>query len=128
MNHEERQKRIAEAAYYRSERRGFTGSSQLDDWLEAERELASLTSSDAEPQADDHPVPPQPDQSSGIAIPAPLAKEERIRAEEVKQSARELTEATEAQAKDKPAPDAAPTARKARKRAPGSTTELRRNV
>lgn len=33
---------IAEAAYFRSERRGFAGGSELDDWLEAEREIASM--------------------------------------------------------------------------------------
>ena len=128
MTHEERQKRIAEAAYYRSQRRGFTGNTQLEDWLAAERELASLTSSDAAPQDDDASVPPQPDQSSGIAIPAPLAKEERIRVEEAKQSARELSEGTDAQAKEKPAANAPPDSKKARKRAPDGTDELRRNV
>jgi Protein of unknown function (DUF2934) len=31
---------IAEAAYYRAERRGFAPGHELDDWLEAEAELA----------------------------------------------------------------------------------------
>jgi hypothetical protein len=31
--------RIAEAAYFRAERRGFTPGHELDDWLQAEREL-----------------------------------------------------------------------------------------
>jgi hypothetical protein len=39
MNEQERRRRIAEAAYYRSERRGFAGNKELEDWLEAEREL-----------------------------------------------------------------------------------------
>ena len=30
---------IAVAAYYRAEQRGFTPGGELDDWLEAEREL-----------------------------------------------------------------------------------------
>jgi hypothetical protein len=30
---------IAVAAYYRAERRGFAPGGELDDWLEAEREL-----------------------------------------------------------------------------------------
>lgn len=30
---------VAVAAYYRAERRGFTPGHELDDWLEAEREL-----------------------------------------------------------------------------------------
>jgi hypothetical protein len=36
---ESREARIAEAAYWRSERRGFTAGYELDDWLEAEREI-----------------------------------------------------------------------------------------
>ena len=35
----ERQRRIAEAAYRKAQERGFGGDRQLDDWLEAEREL-----------------------------------------------------------------------------------------
>ena len=123
MNDEQWQKRIAEAAYYRSLRRGFSGDHQLDDWLEAERELAAMT---AEPPVEDLSMPPQPDQTSGAAIPAPLAKEDRIRAEEVKQSARDL--ATAAGPQSKPVEGPKP-AKKARKRTAGrSTTELRRSV
>lgn len=33
------QRRVAEAAYFRAERRGFTGGSPEQDWLEAEEEL-----------------------------------------------------------------------------------------
>jgi hypothetical protein len=36
---DDRRRRIAEAAYYRSERRGFIGGYEDDDWLEAEREI-----------------------------------------------------------------------------------------
>lgn len=32
--------RIAEAAYYKAEKRGFTSGYELVDWLEAEQELA----------------------------------------------------------------------------------------
>lgn len=35
---EQRQRRIAEAAYRKAQERGFSGDRQLDDWLEAERE------------------------------------------------------------------------------------------
>ena len=31
---------IAEAAYYRAERRGFSPGHELDDWLQAEAEVA----------------------------------------------------------------------------------------
>jgi hypothetical protein len=34
---------IAEAAYYRAQRRGFTPGHELDDWLQAEAELARTT-------------------------------------------------------------------------------------
>jgi DUF2934 family protein len=36
---ESREARIAEAAYWRAERRGFGGGQELDDWLAAEREV-----------------------------------------------------------------------------------------
>ncbi len=35
----DREARIAEAAYWRSERRGFEPGHELEDWLEAEREI-----------------------------------------------------------------------------------------
>jgi hypothetical protein len=34
-----REARIAEAAYWRAERRGFAPGGELDDWLQAEREV-----------------------------------------------------------------------------------------
>ena len=36
---DERYRRIAEAAYFHSERRGFAPGCELDDWLVAEREV-----------------------------------------------------------------------------------------
>jgi hypothetical protein len=36
---ESREARIAEAAYWRAERRGFVGGQELDDWLAAEKEV-----------------------------------------------------------------------------------------
>ena len=35
----DREARIAEAAYWRAERRGFTAGQELDDWLAAEKEV-----------------------------------------------------------------------------------------
>jgi hypothetical protein len=40
-----RQSMIAEAAYYRAQRRGFAPGHELDDWLEAEAELARAPAS-----------------------------------------------------------------------------------
>ena len=40
---EEVWKLIAEAAYYRAEKRGFAHGMALDDWLEAEKEIDALT-------------------------------------------------------------------------------------
>ena len=34
-----REEKIATIAYYKAERRGFAGERELDDWLEAEREV-----------------------------------------------------------------------------------------
>jgi hypothetical protein len=36
---EERHRRIAEAAYYRAERRGFTPGYEDEDWIAAERDI-----------------------------------------------------------------------------------------
>lgn len=33
---------VAEAAYYKAEQRGFAPGFEMDDWLEAERELTSV--------------------------------------------------------------------------------------
>jgi hypothetical protein len=35
----ERWKMVAEAAYYRAQKRGFIGGNPIDDWMEAEREI-----------------------------------------------------------------------------------------
>lgn len=35
----ERWKMVAEAAYYRAQKRGFIGGNPMDDWMEAEREI-----------------------------------------------------------------------------------------
>ena len=34
------EERVATAAYYRAEKRGFTPGQELEDWLEAEREIS----------------------------------------------------------------------------------------
>ena len=47
----DREARIAEAAYWRAERRGFTAGQELDDWLAAEKEVDGDTAA-AQPQRD----------------------------------------------------------------------------
>jgi len=42
---EERQRMIAEAAYFRAQQRGFAGGDSLDDWLAAERQIDQASSS-----------------------------------------------------------------------------------
>lgn len=44
---EERKRMIAEAAYYRAERRGFATGGELDDWIEAETEIDRLIQTNA---------------------------------------------------------------------------------
>jgi DNA anti-recombination protein RmuC len=39
---EQRQRMIAEAAYFRAEQRGFQGGDPVDDWLQAEAEIDQL--------------------------------------------------------------------------------------
>ena len=42
---DEREYMIAEAAYYRAERRGFAAGNEMEDWLQAETEIDSLIQS-----------------------------------------------------------------------------------
>lgn len=42
---ETRRAMVAQAAYFRAERRAFAPGHELDDWLEAEREVASMLDS-----------------------------------------------------------------------------------
>lgn len=42
-----REARIAEAAYWRAERRGFAPGHELDDWLSAEREVDEASSQES---------------------------------------------------------------------------------
>jgi hypothetical protein len=42
MNDAARREMIAVAAYYRAERRGFTPGDPLNDWVEAEAEIARM--------------------------------------------------------------------------------------
>ena len=41
--------KIAEAAYYRAERRGFVGGDPVEDWLAAENDLLSAAGEVGEP-------------------------------------------------------------------------------
>jgi hypothetical protein len=43
---EDRQRLIAEAAYFRAERRGFQPGAELEDWLAAEIEIEALLGDD----------------------------------------------------------------------------------
>ena len=42
LNAEERQRLIAQAAYFRAEKRGFASGCELQDWVEAEQEVLRL--------------------------------------------------------------------------------------
>lgn len=42
LNTQEREKLIAQAAYFRAEKRGFTPGYELQDWIEAEVEVLRL--------------------------------------------------------------------------------------
>ena len=45
LNSEQRYRMIAEAAYYRAEKRGFEGGNSAQDWIDAEAEINQLLSS-----------------------------------------------------------------------------------
>lgn len=46
---EQRERMIAEAAYFRAQQRGFQGGDPLDDWLQAEAEIDRLAHSGDQP-------------------------------------------------------------------------------
>ena len=49
LSSDERQRMIAEAAYFRAEHRGFRGGDPLEDWLQAEAEIDRMSVRDREP-------------------------------------------------------------------------------
>jgi hypothetical protein len=49
MVEEAKRKMIAEAAYYRAEKRGFAPGCEIDDWLAAEAEITASTSERSAP-------------------------------------------------------------------------------
>jgi DUF2934 family protein len=49
---------IAERAYFKAERRGFTPGHEVDDWLAAEREVAELAAAET-------PAPPKKPRKNG---------------------------------------------------------------
>ena len=53
----QRHHRISEAAYYRSQQRGFEPGREHDDWLEAEREVDRGTPTDKDPADNAFPSP-----------------------------------------------------------------------
>lgn len=104
MDQNLRTRQIAEAAYFKAQRRGFNGERELDDWLEAEREIATVPPPGAAPNDPSMPQEPdsvdasadipQPDQRSGAPVPAPLGKENSIRVDEAIESAEQLKAST----------------------------------
>lgn len=47
---DELQAKIAERAYYRAEQRGFAPGYELEDWIEAEKEVRGATQGEEEPE------------------------------------------------------------------------------
>ena len=54
---EQRHRRISEAAYYRSQRRGFAPGKEQDDWLAAEKDFDRGTPTTRKPEDNDFPTP-----------------------------------------------------------------------
>jgi hypothetical protein len=53
---ESRRRRTAIAAFYRAQARGFAPGKELEDWLEAEREIEALDAGQHEPTATAQPA------------------------------------------------------------------------
>jgi hypothetical protein len=90
LNETELYQRIAEAAYYRAERRSFAGNSALDDWLEAEREVSALDSVDA---AGSEAAPSKATAMHGATVQAPPNNEMEIPVAQARESAEEMNRA-----------------------------------
>lgn len=69
---EERHHLIAQAAYFRAERRGFQGGCPVQDWLEAEHEVSQLYSQPTSPRGALVFLPPE----QRLHLLAPHAQEE----------------------------------------------------
>ncbi len=66
---EERERLIAEAAYYRALQRGFSGGDAVDDWLAAEREVDERLM-----RARPSMKPPAPAMPSRPAVPGAVSR------------------------------------------------------
>jgi hypothetical protein len=66
-----RWRRTAEAAFYRAEARGFAPGRELDDWLEAERELEALEAARSDASGDTEPSSGGDATSSSERVAAP---------------------------------------------------------
>lgn len=66
----DRERMIAEAAYFRAERRGFSGGDPLTDWLEAEAEITARLA------AMEPPTPAKSRRGAGAGKAAPAAAAE----------------------------------------------------
>jgi hypothetical protein len=55
ISSDDRRRMIAEAAYFRAERRGFEGGSADEDWYQAEREIDRLLARYAPAERMQHP-------------------------------------------------------------------------
>lgn len=54
---EDRHRRIAEAAYYRAQQRGFAPGYEEEDWLAAEQEIGSGAGTEFHAEDNDFPSP-----------------------------------------------------------------------
>jgi hypothetical protein len=64
-----RHERIAEAAYYRAERRGFREGSERDDWLEAEKDIDRQDRQRARPPRSQGQGSPRPEGAIDVSSP-----------------------------------------------------------
>src|SRR5262249_21768731 len=76
MEESDRRARIALAAYFRAEQRGFTPGGEMEDWLAAERELDSGPAR-VTPAASAAPVLPPADLAAVAAAVKPTGRAPR---------------------------------------------------
>jgi hypothetical protein len=74
----ERRERIAVAAYYKAERRGFQEGGQHDDWLEAEKETDRKEREQAKPSRPQSEGSARPKNAMDIATPDHMVAREPL--------------------------------------------------
>lgn len=74
----ERRERVATAAYYNAERRGFQAGGEVDDWLEAEKQIDRVDATDKRPSRLEKEGSPRPEGTIDVSSPDHMVAREPL--------------------------------------------------